>query len=100
MAINLESTACNIFSLYPIKKAAFFGSAARGEITDKSDIDVLVEFLPNSRGILFFGLHMDLEKAFDRHVDLLTYNALYNEAKPSFKENVLRDARVIYEREN
>jgi len=100
MSKNIESTACDILSLYPVKKAAFFGSAARGEFTDNSDIDILVEFLPNTRGILFFGLHMDLEKAFARHVDLLTYEALFTEAKASFKENVLRDARVIYEREN
>jgi len=100
MAKSIESTACNILSLYPVKKAAFFGSAARGEITEKSDIDILVEFFPDTRGILFFGLHTDLEEAFSRRVDLITYDALYTEAKPGFKENVLRDARIIYEREN
>ena len=100
MAINLESKACDVLKLYPIKRAAFFGSAARGEITDNSDIDMLVEFLPETRGILFFGLHADLEEAFSCHVDLITFDALYTEAKRNFKENVLRDARVIYEREN
>jgi predicted nucleotidyltransferase len=67
-------------------------------MTDKSDIDMLVEFLPGRGGVNleFFGLHLDLEEAFGCHVDLITYNALYREAKPSFRDAVLRDARVIY----
>ena len=98
MSINIESIACDVLKMYPVKRAAFFGSAARGDLTENSDIDMLVEFLPDTRGILFFGLHVDLEKALARHVDLITYEALYTEAKPDFKEYVLRDERVIYER--
>jgi predicted nucleotidyltransferase len=100
LSINIESTACAVLRLYPVKRAAFFGSAARGDLTENSDIDMLVEFLPNTRGIMFFGLHTDLEKALARHVDLITFDALYTEAKPRFKENVLRDVRTIYERES
>jgi len=88
--------------MYPVKRAALFGSAARGDMTEKSDIDMLVEFLPGRGGVNleFFGLQGDLEDKFNCHVDLITYHALYNEAKPKFRENVLRDERVIYEREN
>ena len=43
---NIESTALEVLSVYPIRRAAFFGSAARGDMTDSSDIDMLVEFLP------------------------------------------------------
>jgi predicted nucleotidyltransferase len=100
LPINIESTACDVLRLYPVKRAAFFGSVARGDLTENSDIDMLVEFLPNTRGILFFGLHADLEKAFARHVDLITFDALNTETKSNFRENVLRNARVIYEREN
>jgi predicted nucleotidyltransferase len=99
MLINIDSTAYEVLRNYPVKRAAFFGSAARGDIKDTSDIDILVEFLPDTRGILFFGLLSDLEKALDRQVDLITFDALYTEAKPAFKENVLRDVRVVYERE-
>jgi len=97
---DIDSVACNVLQLYPVKRAAFFGSAAHGEMSEESDIDILVEFLPGTRGIEFFGLHVDLEKAFDCHVDLITYNALENEAKSRFRENVLRNVRVIYERKN
>ena len=97
---NIEPMACEVLRSYPVKRAAFFGSAARGDMTEQSDIDILVEFLPGRGGVdfEFFGLHVDLEKAFSRHVDLLTFDALETEAKPRFRENVLRDVRFIYER--
>ena len=100
MLINIDTTACNVLRHYPVKRAAFFGSAAVGSMSDDSDIDMLVEFLPDTRGIEFFGLLVDLQEAFGCHVDLLTYDALETEAKPKFRENVLSNARVIYERSN
>jgi len=97
---NIDSVACDILKQYPIKRAAFFGSAARGDVTEKSDIDIIVEFMPGRGGVdfEFFGLLVDLQEAFGCHVDMLTYDALETEAKPRFRENVMRDMRVIYER--
>ncbi|MCL2446052.1 MAG: nucleotidyltransferase family protein [Oscillospiraceae bacterium] len=96
---QIESTACSVFAQYPVKRAALFGSAARGDITTQSDIDVLVEFLPNTLvGLDFFGLHVDLQEALGRSVDLITWNALHKQAKPNFRNNVERDTRIIYER--
>ncbi|MDD2218180.1 MAG: nucleotidyltransferase domain-containing protein [Eubacteriales bacterium] len=97
---DIKLIALEVLSEYPIKRAAFFGSAARGDMTTASDIDMLVEFLPDTRGILFFSLQADLEEAFNRPVDLITFDALENEAKEQFRNNVTHDARIIYEREN
>ena len=97
---NIESIALGIINEYPIKRAAFFGSAARGDMTAGSDIDMLIEFLPDTRGIIFFSLQADLEEIFNRSVDLITFDALQYEAKDQFQKNVLQDVRVIYEREN
>jgi len=93
---DLKLIVLGVLSKYPVKRAAFFGSAARGDMGETSDIDMLVEFLPDTRGLEFFGLHVDLEEALGRSVDLLTWNAL-SKAKPTFKSNVEREARLIYE---
>ncbi|MBS1854451.1 MAG: nucleotidyltransferase domain-containing protein [Acidobacteria bacterium] len=45
-----------------------FGSAARGEMRTASDVDLLVEFLPNAKVDLveYAGLILDLSKLFGR----------------------------------
>ncbi|MCL2171537.1 MAG: nucleotidyltransferase family protein [Defluviitaleaceae bacterium] len=98
MTQHLEQIARGVLEQYPIKKAAFFGSAARYEHTAQSDIDMLVEFLPNTPGLEFFGLHVDLQEAFGCHVDLITWNALES-AKPDFRNSVKREERIIYEQQ-
>ncbi|MDR1322218.1 MAG: nucleotidyltransferase domain-containing protein [Gracilibacteraceae bacterium] len=97
---DIESSAISVLLEYPVKRAALFGSAARGDMTKNSDIDMIIEFLPDSCGIRFFGLLVDLEKKCGRHVDLLTFEALEREAGVTFKENVKREMRVIYERKD
>ncbi|MDR1000572.1 MAG: nucleotidyltransferase domain-containing protein [Clostridiales bacterium] len=96
---DVESLAIGVLREYPVKRAALFGSVARGDMTEQSDLDMIVEFMPDTRGIIFFGLYTDLEQRCGRSVDLLTFNALEHEAKGHFKENVMREMRVIYERE-
>jgi len=54
LSINIKSIACDVLKMYPVKRTAFFGSAARGDLTENSDIDMLVEFLPDTRGCSLF----------------------------------------------
>ncbi|MCL2501489.1 MAG: nucleotidyltransferase family protein [Defluviitaleaceae bacterium] len=98
MSKRLELIAREVLVQYPVKRAAFFGSAARNDMSDQSDIDMLVEFLPNTPGLDFFGLHVDLKEAFGRPVDLLTWDSLEN-AKPDFRYNVKREEKIIYEQQ-
>ncbi|MDR1703571.1 MAG: nucleotidyltransferase family protein [Clostridiales bacterium] len=93
----MESVIISVLDQYPVKRAALFGSAARGDMDEDSDVDMLVEMMPNTPGLEFFGLNMDLEEALGCSVDLFTYNTLAR-AKPSFRENVEREARIIYDR--
>ena len=96
MLREIELSARKVLMQYPVKRAALFGSAARGDMDEQSDIDMLVEFLPNTRGLDFFGLRVDLEEALGCPVDLVTWNAL-SKSKPGFKQSVEGDARLIYE---
>ena len=66
---------------------------------EKSDVDILVEFLPDTRGLEFFGLRLDLEEALGCAVDLVTFNAL-SKAKSGFRQHVEQETRMIYEYQN
>lgn len=61
----------HLFSEYPIKSLAIFGSYARREQKDESDLDLLVEF--NDRiGLRFIDLADELEKLIGFKVDLVS----------------------------
>ena len=75
---------------YKVKSIGVFGSFARNEANENSDIDILVEFYEDI-GWEFIDLKQFLEKKLDREVDLVTKEAL----KPELKEDILRD--VVYQ---
>ena len=80
-----------------IRKLSFFGSVLRDDFNSESDIDVLVEFLPD-RVPGFLGLarmERELSEIIEgRKVDIRTPEDL----SPNFREKVLSLARVHYER--
>ena len=57
-----------------MRELSVFGSAARGEMRPDSDIDLLVEFLPEAEiGLLeHAGLMLDLSQLLGRKVDLVS----------------------------
>ena len=63
---------------YPIRRLALFGSWARGEAREDSDVDVLVD-VDSSIGLRFVDLAADIERAVGRRVDLVSRRAI----KPS-----------------
>jgi predicted nucleotidyltransferase len=75
---------------YKVNKIGYFGSYARGEQTEQSDIDILVGF-SEPIGLEFIELKNYLEEILDKKVDLVTTNAL----KPQLKESILQE--VIYQ---
>ena len=81
---------------YGVKRLDIFGSAARGETTSSSDIDLLVEFdePDKSPAKRFFGLLHYLEDKLNCTVDLLTSSGLRN---PYFKKRVEQEKVTIYE---
>lgn len=81
-----------VLKKHDVKKAAIFGSFARGENSKNSDIDLLVDFKVRKSLFDMAGLKNDLEKELSRNVDVLTYRAVH----PYIKENVHKDALKIY----
>ena len=78
---------------YGIQELAIFGSAARGDMRDDSDVDVMVEFFPNVvHGWEYFRIELELREIFGRRVDLATKKWM----KPQVRARVLPEARVIY----
>lgn len=75
-----------------ISYCALFGSFARGEATETSDIDLLVRF-SKPVGWKFYGIAEDLEDALGRKVDLATERML----NKHIRDSVLSDLKVIYE---
>ncbi len=68
---------------YPIRRMALFGSWARGDAREDSDVDVMVDVDP-SIGLRFTDLGDELEKALGRRVDLVSRRAI----KPSLWERI------------
>ena len=75
-----------------ISYCAVFGSFARGDATEASDVDLLVKF-SKPAGYKFFGLADELEAALGKHVDLATDKMI----GPYIRDSVMRDLQKIYE---
>jgi hypothetical protein len=89
-----ESRLAEICRRYQVLELAVFGSAALGAMRPDSDIDLLVEFLPEAEiGLLeHAGLMLDLAQLLGREVDLVSKRGL----KPFIRDSVLREARPVY----
>ena len=83
-------------SAMPIQRAWLFGSYARNEETDASDIDIMVQFVPNEKFSLFDygGIVYQLEELTGHRVDLVQENML----KPVARKSAEKDKILIYER--
>lgn len=82
---------------YGVKKLSLFGSAARGEMRPKSDVDLMVEFKPGQAPSLWDG--PDMQKEFStlfngRRVDLVPPEIMRN---PYRRKTIEPDLKVIYE---
>ena len=88
---------------YGITKVYLFGSYARGEATEESDVDLLVEAEGIKSLITYGGLYGELKDALQKELDLVTVRGLYNKYKDDeltvkFRNAVEKDRRLIYDK--
>ena len=67
---------------FGVTELALFGSFARDEATDKSDIEILVRYDGPATSRSYFGLQFYIEDLLGRRVDLVTQKALRSEFRP------------------
>jgi predicted nucleotidyltransferase len=76
-----------------VVKIGIFGSMARGEANEQSDIDLLVEFSKRKSLLALVALERQLALTLGRKVDLLTEAAL----SPYLHDRIMDELQVIYE---
>lgn len=94
---NQRSQVAELCRRLRVQRLELFGSAARDDFDPaRSDIDVLVEFEPDSSVPAleaYFGLKEALEALFGRRVDLVMPGAIKN---PYIKADIDRSRRLLY----
>jgi len=73
------------------RRLAVFGSVARGESRQDSDIDLLVDALPDTSSFEFVRFKLLVERVLGREIDLISYGGL----RPGFDEDIRRDAVLL-----
>ncbi len=90
---EIKEAVCSIAPKYGIDRAYLFGSYARGEATEKSDVDIRID--PGlMKGLEFGGFYADLEDIFERKIDLLTTKQL----DENFLANIKNEEILLYDK--
>ncbi len=82
------------FRTQPVKKAYLFGSYARGEADEESDIDLMVELDDRVGLFKFVGMQLKLEELLHRKVDLISAKGISRHIQPFIE----KDKKLVYER--
>lgn len=94
---EIQNRVLPIIRKYRIPAMFLFGSYARGDATESSDLDFLVDTTGTElTSLLRLGqLYCDLEEAFDKPIDLVTVGAIMQESTmesdTDFKNAVLKE---------
>lgn len=86
----LRSLKDDLTARYKVRRIGLFGSFARKEARDDSDVDILVDFNEGADLFDLIELSQYLEEKIGRHVDLATPRAL----RPEIRDGIYRD--VVY----
>lgn len=88
LLVQKRSEILAVAERYGARNLRVFGSVARGESDERSDIDLLVDMEPGRSLLDLGGLVMDLRSLLGRSVDVVTERGL----RERIRERVMRDA--------
>jgi uncharacterized protein len=86
---RLNAEAAGLRKKYGVKSLSVFGSMARGDEREESDVDVLVIFDGPVTFRQFMGLKLDLEEMVGRPVDLATPDTLRPEMRAQVEKEFI-----------
>ena len=90
---QIRQIARPIAAAYGVRSMRLFGSYARGEATEDSDVDILVDRGKLRSGFVMGGLYADLRDGFQKDLDLVTTQG----ADAEFLSRIRPDEVMIYE---
>lgn len=97
---QIRQTVTDYFKDKPVKRVYLFGSYARGEADENSDVDLLVEWDESKRvGLKFYGWCEELKYKFSQKIDLIP-----NAKKPEHVSNwdfvvrINKEKHLLYEK--
>lgn len=90
---QIRSITAPIAASYGVKRLSLFGSYARGEATEKSDIDLLIDRGNMAGGWAIGGLYVDLCDALGKELDMVTTGS----PDVAFLDRIKQDEVMLYE---
>lgn len=88
---ELKTRILPVLQHHDVIHAAIFGSFARGEEREDSDLDILVELKKGKSLLDLVALKLELEEVLKRDIDVVTYNSLH----ARIRERVLEEQMPI-----
>ena len=99
---ELVSVISPIAEKHNVSRVYLFGSYARGEADEASDIDLRIEASQLNTLFALGGLYADLEEALGKTLDLVTTEALRKKSEDpltrKFIKNIRKDEKLLYEK--
>ena len=91
---DINTAIINYLHPYNPERIGIFGSYARQEDNDESDIDVLVKFRNTPSLLDLARIHRELSMVIGKKVDVVTESALKNK---KLKKYIYNDLQIIFE---
>ncbi len=89
---KIKSLLTPVFDAYNVKKAVLFGSYAKGNAVQNSDVDILVD--SGMKGMAFFGLVEDIVTALDKDADILDVSQIIPDSE--VEREIITTGVMIY----